>query len=85
MGAGSGKVSTPPTMKQHIKLEPHKDFKKAIVRTSKDGCITYNYYLLITVCMKMHKWDWDTATEWVEYNIVSLAPNGFKVSYAQAK
>jgi len=71
--------------KNFIKLEPHKDFKKAIVRTSKDGCHTYNYYLLIDVCMKMHKWDWDTATEWVEYNIVRLAPYGFKVSYAKAK
>ena len=70
---------------KYIKLEPHKDFKKAIVKTSKDGCYTYNYYLLVDVCMKMNGWDWDTAVEWVEYNIVPLAPYGFKVSYAKTK
>ena len=70
---------------KYIKLEPHKDFKKAIVRTSKDGCYTYNYYLLVEVCMKMNSWDWDTAVEWVDFNIVRLAPYGFKVSYAKTK
>ena len=70
---------------KYIKLEPHKDFKKAIVKTSKDGCHTYNYYLLVEVCMKMNGWDWDTAVEWVDYNIVRLAPYGFKVSYAKTR
>jgi len=72
-------------MKNYIKLEPHTAFKKAIVRTSKDGCHTYNYYLLIDVCMKMNDWDCETAVEWVEYNMVRLAPYGFKVSYAKAR
>ena len=67
-------------MNEYIRLEPRKEFDKAIVRRSKDGCLTYNYDLLIKVCMKMHKWD--TAQEWVDYNIVSLAINGFKISYA---
>ena len=83
MDGGRGKVTSPPTMKKYIRLEPSKEFDKAIVRRSKDGCLTYNYDLLIEVCMKMHKWDWDTAQEWVDYNIVSLAINGFKVSYAK--
>ena len=71
------------TMKKYIRLEPSKEFDKAIVRSSKDGCLTCNYDLLIEVCMKMHKWDWDTAQEWVDYKIVNLAINGFKASYAK--
>jgi hypothetical protein len=30
-------------------------------------------------------WDDDVAQEWVDYNIVGLAVNGFKVSYAQPR
>jgi hypothetical protein len=72
-------------MKNYIKQDWHKAFKKAIVRKSKDGCITYSYDLLIEVCMELHNWDEQTAVEWVEYNIVGLACNGFKVSYAKIK
>jgi len=82
MDGGRGKVTSPPK-KQYIKLEPHTAFKKAIVKESKDGCITYHYDLLVKVCMDLNDWDEDTAQEWVDYNIVSLAPNGFKVSYAK--
>lgn len=69
-------------MKSPIRLEPHARFRKAIVRKSKNGTLTYNYYLLIEVCMKLHGFDQEEATDWVEFNIVSLAINGFKISYA---
>jgi hypothetical protein len=35
--------------------------------------------------MKLHKWDEETAQEWVDYNIVGLAMNGFKISYARSR
>jgi len=70
-------------MKTPIKLEPHSAFKKAIVRKGKDGLLTYNYFKLIEVCKKLHGWDDEVAQEWVDYNIVGLAINGFKISYAQ--
>ena len=73
------------TMKEYIRLEPRKEFDKAIVRKSKDGCLTYNYFLLIEVCMEMNDWDDEEAADWVEYNIVGLAINGFKISYAEPR
>jgi hypothetical protein len=72
-------------MKTPIKLEPHTAFKKAIVKTDDKGYITYNYFKLIDVCMKLYEWDEDTAQEWVDYNIVNLAVNGFKISYASPR
>jgi hypothetical protein len=71
--------------KEYIRLEPSKQYDKAIVKRSKDGCLTYNYDLLVLVTIRVHSFDYETAQEWVDYNIVSLAPHGFKVSYAQAK
>lgn len=35
--------------------------------------------------MELHGWDADTAQEWVDYNIVGLAMNGFKISYARSR
>lgn len=69
-------------MNKYIRLEPRKKFDKAIVRKSKDGCLTYNYFKLIEVCMDLHNWSEAEAQEWVDYNICGLAINGFKVSYA---
>jgi len=72
-------------MKQPIKLEPHTAFQAAIVKTDKKGFITYNYFKLVEVCMDLYKFDEEDAQEWVDYNIVGLAINGFKVSYARAR
>jgi len=68
-------------MKTPIKLEPHTAFEKAIVKTDDKGFITYNYFKLIDVCMELNEWDADTAQDWVDYNIVGIAVNGFKISY----
>ena len=65
-----------------IKLEPHQDFKKAVIKREK-GMITYSYYKLIEVCMDVYEFDYGDAKEWVDYNIVRLAPYGFKISYKQ--
>ena len=72
-------------MKNPIQLEPHKAFNKAVVRKGKDGFITYNYFKLIEVCKELHGWDDEVAQEWVDYNVVGLAVNGFKISYAQPR
>lgn len=72
-------------MKNPIQLEPHSAFQVAIVKTDKKGFITYNYFKLIEVCMELHGWNDEDAQEWVDYNIVGLAINGFKVSYAQPR
>jgi hypothetical protein len=72
-------------MSTPIKLEPHKHFKKAIVRKDKKGFITYNYSKLIDVCMELYNLSFDDAQEWVDFNIVGLAVNGFKVSYARPR
>lgn len=55
------------------------------MKTDKKGFITYNYYKLIDVCMDLYEMSEEDATEWVDYNIVGLAVNGFKVSYAQPR
>jgi len=72
-------------MKTPIKLEPHTAFQKAIVKTDDKGFITYNYFKLIDVCMELHGWDEESAQDWVDYNIVGLAVNGFKISYARSR
>ena len=71
--------------KEYIRIEPSKQYDKAIVKRSKDGCLTYNYDLLVLVTIRVHGFDYETAQKWVDYNIVGLNGNGFKVSYAKVK
>jgi len=67
---------------EFIKLEPHKAFKKAIVHKTKRGLITYNYYMLIEVCVELYDFDYENAQEWVEYNILPISDdNNFRISY----
>ena len=68
-------------MAEPIRLEPHSAFKKAIEKKDARGYITYNYYKLIDVCMELHGFDEEEAIEWVGYNILGTAINGFDVSY----
>lgn len=65
----------------NIKLEPHKVFKKAIVKVGTQGRLEYGYYLLIDVCQDHYELNHEDAVEWVDYNICGLAPNGFSISY----
>lgn len=59
-------------MPRYIRIEPHSEYKRAVVKTDKDGYITYSYFKLIEVCMELQKFDADDAQEWVEYNILGL-------------
>jgi hypothetical protein len=59
-------------MPDYIRIEPNAQFKRAIVKTDKDGYITYSYFKLIEVCMKLYDLSADDAQEWVEYNILGL-------------
>ena len=56
----------------YIRIEPHTQFKKAIHKVRKDGYITYNYWGLVEVCMRLHDENVEDAIEWVEYNILGL-------------
>lgn len=68
-------------MEKPIRLEPHSSFKNAIQKTDSEGFITYNYFRLIEVCMKLHGFNYDDALDWVEYNIAGMASSGFRISY----
>ena len=71
-------------MAEFIRLEPHAEFRHAIIKTSAKGRITYDYMKLIAVCMRINDWDDETATEWVDYNIVGLqtrTPANFIIIY----
>jgi hypothetical protein len=65
----------------NIKLEPHKVFKKAIVKVGRQGRLEYGYYLLIDVCQDYYDLEYEDAVEWVDYNICGLSVNGFNISY----
>jgi hypothetical protein len=68
-------------MDKPIRLEPHSAFKDAIQKVDSYGVITYSHHKLVSVCMKLHGLEYDDALDWVEYNIVSLATYGFRISY----
>lgn len=62
-----------------IQIEPHESFKEAIIGVNKKGEYIYEHSTLVAVCMNLHGLDIDEASEWVDYNIVGLAINGFEV------
>lgn len=66
----------------NIKLEPHRLFKKAIVKVGRQGRLTYNYYMLVDVCERLYEFTTEDAIDWVDFNICNLAPMGFDVSFA---
>lgn len=59
-------------MPRYIRIEPHSEFKRAVVKTDKDGYITYSYFKLIEVCMELYELNADDAQKWVEYHILGL-------------
>jgi hypothetical protein len=59
-------------MPDYIRIEPAKHFDKAIHRQRRDGYITYDYWKLVEVCMRLHDESMEDAIEWVEYNILGL-------------
>lgn len=67
----------------NIKLEPHKEFSKAVQRVKRSGRLVYNYWKLIEVCQDLYDLSRDDAVEWVEFNILRLEPYGMDVCYNQ--
>ena len=68
----------------YIRIEPHKQFKKAIHKVRRDGYITYNYWGMVEVCEKLYDISLEDAREWVDYNILGLNDDKeglFKVRY----
>ena len=67
--------------KNAIILEPHEEFKEAIVGVRK-GHYVYCYLKLINVFLK-HNEDWNTqdAVEWIDYNVAGLSQIGLKIRY----
>lgn len=59
-------------MPDYIRIEPAKEYDKAIHRQRRDGYIIYDYWKLVEVCMRLHDESMDDAIEWVEYNILGL-------------
>lgn len=59
-------------MPNYIRIEPAKEYDKAIHKVRKDGYIIYDYWELVRVCMRLHNESIDDAIEWVEYNILGL-------------
>jgi hypothetical protein len=80
--------------KNAIRIEPRKDYDKALLGRTKDGRLIYSYWKLVEVTIdilyKKNKSEYlseeetDEAVEWVEYNILGLndsKESQFKVSY----
>lgn len=59
-------------MPNYIRIEPAKEYDKAIHKQRRDGYITYDYWELVRVCMRLHGESIEDAIEWVEYNILGL-------------
>lgn len=59
-------------MPNYIRIEPAKEYDKAIHKVRKDGYIIYDYWELVRVCMRLHNESIEDAIEWVEYNILGL-------------
>lgn len=55
-----------------IRIEPAKEYDKAIHRQRRDGYITYDYWKLVEVCRRIQGESLEDAIEWVEYNILGL-------------
>lgn len=71
----------------YMRIEPHSLFKKAVVSRTKDGYLTYSYWRLVECVMerdglKMNSINWENSEDYVNFNIVSMAPEAFKITYA---
>ena len=64
-----------------MRLEPHKDFKRALIGAKEP--YTYSYWRLVDVVKEMSDLTDDDAVEYVEYNIMGLVPMGLRVKYSE--
>lgn len=67
--------------KDAVILEPHEEFKEAIVSVTK-GRYVYCYLKLIQVFLKQNEdWSEQDAIEWIDYNVAGLEQIGLKIRY----
>ncbi len=69
------------TQPQKIRLEPHAQFKKAIVGRSRDGRHIYCYEKLMEIFKEQNDWTDAEAAEWIDYNVLGLECMGLKIRY----
>ena len=70
----------------YIRIEPAKEYDKAIHRKQRDWYIIYDYWKLVEVCMRLHAESMEDAIEWVNYNILGLNDSEetyFRVHYPE--
>jgi hypothetical protein len=59
--------------KERARLEPRKDFDKAIVGKMPNGILIYSFHSLCTILMRTNKdWTEEDARDWIDYNISCL-------------
>lgn len=46
------------------------DLDNCIMGITEEGCAVYDIHEIEKELMKQNEWDWETAAEWVEYNIL---------------
>lgn len=46
------------------------DLDNCIMGITEEGCAVYDIHEIEKELMKQNDWDWETAAEWVEYNIL---------------
>jgi hypothetical protein len=55
------------------RLEPRKDFDKAIVGKMPNGMLIYNFHELVKIIISINEgWDEEMARDWIDFNIASL-------------
>lgn len=72
--------------KHAIRIEPSEWYDLAIVGVSSDKVLIYSKYRLIAVCMLEQGLDYETALDWVEFNMEFIPSDKkpeFRVSYAR--
>lgn len=59
--------------KERARLEPRKDFDKAIVGKMPDGTLIYSFHSLVKILIETNEsWDDEMARDWIDYNIACL-------------
>ena len=59
--------------KERARLEPRKDFDKAIVGKMPNGTLIYSFHDLVKILLNTNKsWDEEMARDWIDYNISCL-------------
>ena len=58
--------------KNRARLQPAKDFDKAIVGKMPNGYLIYDHWALVDILVKTNRCSEDEALDWISYNISCL-------------